>query len=142
MTWRWLIGDFGDSHVVLSREQRREAHRRTTNALGWRLWAMSAVIGVPPVLLLMLVHGGTGWVAGVTGWSVMRVHTTLSAVVCVLTWPWSAWVYGHLYRRPYRRTLRRMGVRLCVGCGYSLERLDAGVRCPECGEREDAIMRA
>lgn len=141
MSWRWLLGDFGDSHVALSREQRREAHRRTTNELGWRLLAVSAVIGVPPMLLLFLVHRAQGWVAGEMGWSVLRAHTVMTAAVCVLTWPWSAWVYGHLYRRPYRRTLRRMGVRLCVGCGYPLERLAAGVKCPECGEAEGTTTR-
>ena len=73
------------------------------------------------------------WVAARLGITDTQAFLALIGVIGLAFWPWSAWVYGRMYARPYRRALREVGVNVCVGCGYPLEGLATIDKCPECG---------
>lgn len=135
--WRWLFNQFADPELGLTAEQRAKARELADRGLRRRLILYTwAVVLPPPLIGIGLIWLIDDWVAARTGLTLNAAHMVLLAVVVVLVWPWSAWVCGRLYTRPYRRALREVGVRVCEGCGYSLESLAEGTTCPECGEGE------
>lgn len=135
MQWGWLFNRFGDAHLKLTAEQRKRALDISTKRTGKRLAAVTVVAILLPLFVAMkLVWVVDDWVAAKTGASLNAAHLGMLVGLVVLLWPWSAWVYGRLYVRPYRRALREIGVAVCEGCGYSMEGMGEGARCPECGE--------
>ncbi|MBW7905852.1 MAG: hypothetical protein LC135_11320 [Phycisphaerae bacterium] len=70
---------------------------------------------------------------GTTLWSAVLI----GGVIGVLQVATFMLIFNLLFRRPYRRFLRRrlseLGLPTCVGCGYDL-RGQVVARCPECGE--------
>ncbi len=140
MKLRWLIGTFTDPYEGLSLRDRHEISNQATgrmpaSSLIW--WTLGALVlpallvigaGLPFVMRALGLSGRTGpYLIGL-------------CVILVVFWPWSAWVYGHVYVKPVRRALRERGIDLCISCGYDLRGTGEDVgRCPECGaEREVA----
>lgn len=137
MNLRWLLGNFTDPQYELSRREQfrlsNEAHKRfvSTSAFLWR----SLLILAPLLVCLKLLQSLMGWL-GVAGQGLP--YAISLAVLLLLFWPWSAWMYRSLYVRPIRRAMRDAGYDLCIGCGYELRGLDTSiVRCPECGIERD-----
>ena len=148
MTLRWLFGNFADPQYALSRKEQRAvsrlAHLKYMSSMtffGWTAFALLLPVGLtfgfglPLCLRWLCLTGSNGsFMVGV-------------AVILLLFWVWSAWVYRFVYTRPIRRAMREHGWDVCVGCGYLLKGLDAGIHaCPECGwtrepmPQEDAEM--
>lgn len=48
----------------------------------------------------------------------------------------------HLTRSETRRCLRRMGLPICIICGYDLRGLEQCERCPECGREIEGTQHA
>src|SRR5688572_28159847 len=135
MRWGWLFGEFADADFVLSRAERRAItrlpHERfvpPSALLKFTMWAvlqpaLLAFIALP-LLLQWLGLGGRN-----------LPFIVSAGVICLLSWPWAAFVYAKLYARPCREAMRAMGRSVCIGCGYCLEGLDPAnaTVCPECG---------
>lgn len=134
----WLVNNFADPHIRLTREQRRATLRAVHERhLRGRLLAFSVFVVTPPLLIaLWLVAFVDTWLAARFGVSEGVVNMVLIGLIVFATWPWSAWAYGRLYTVPFRRALREGGVRVCLGCGYLLEGIEQPGTCPECGETE------
>lgn len=131
MRWGWLFNRFEDPHLLLSKEQRRRALDASTIAMRRRLVVSTLVIVLPPLMLAAwAIEAADAWVAAGLGVTESQAFMIMGGLVLLAFWPWSAWVYGRMYARPYRRALRELGVPVCVGCGYQMEGL---ARCPECG---------
>lgn len=140
MNLRWLLGNFTDPQYELSRRDQfrlsNEAHKRfvSTSAFLWR----SLLILAPLLVCLKLLQPLMGWL-GVAGQGLP--YAISLAVLLLLFWPWSAWMYRSLYVRPIRRAMREAGYDLCIGCGYELRGLDTSiVRCPECGQQRESSI--
>ena len=133
MQWRWLFGQFFDPDLPLTGEQRARARELADGRLKWRMRTFTVLLVAPPLVGLALIWLVDDWLAARTGLSLNAAHTALIVLVVSLFWPWSAWAYGRLYTRPYRRALREVGVRVCIRCGYPLDTLPSETPCPECG---------
>ena len=134
MSWRWLFNQFADPHLRLTREQKAQAMLDVTRRLRGKLTSCTLMVVVPPLLAMLVIGQIDDWVAAQTGLSLTGANLTMLAIVVVLVWPWSAWAYGRLYTRPYRRALRQIGIRICEACGYPMEALPEPSTCPECGQ--------
>lgn len=134
MRWGWLINSFADPHLKLTAAQRREALRIASERhLRGRLGAYTlGMVVLPLAVAFALIGAVDNALAARLGISLTAAHVVLIALVCLAAWPLSAWAYGRLYARPYRRALRDAGMEICEGCGYPLDGLD-GRGCPECG---------
>ncbi len=159
MKWRWLLFDYVDPQLSLTREERRRVRRRA--------WKDRNVRVVPPVIpgqssLLTRLTGTGGrpvrWVdvvglmipaaamllvllpmflfARLLSWSIfpmLVVQATVSWILFALL--------GRIAWKPrVNGALRELGYDVCRRCGYWLRGLsDTVERCPECGHhREDA----
>lgn len=130
----WLFNRFGDPHLRLSPEQRKRALDESTRALRNRLTVVTLlVVALPAFVAVRCVWLIDDWVVAETGLSLNQAHLAMLGAILLVLWPWSAWVYGRMYVRPYRKALRDLGVIVCVGCGYSMEALGREAQCPECG---------
>ena len=144
MNLRSLIGDFTDPQYKLSlREQHRLSITAHKKHLSWyRFWGYSLVVIAVPLGLAYRfgIPAVLGWL-GLSGQTL--AYNWAFAIVSFLAWPYSAWVYRSLYIQPIRRAMRDHGYDLCVGCGYELRGLgDEVERCPECGEKREAMPGA
>ncbi len=139
MNLRWLLGNFTDpQYNIPRREQFRlsnEAHKKfvSTSAFLWHTF----LILLPFLVLLKFLNPLMTWL-GFT--SQAGPYLIAYAILVILFWIWSAWMYRSLYVRPIRRAMRATGYDLCINCGYELRGLDASIaQCPECGQdRETA----
>ena len=105
-------------------------------------YGMVSVWGGPSTPGLAYVYG----IPVVLGWLGLSGQTTAYnwafAVVSLLVWPYSAWVYRTLYIKPVRQAMRDHGYDLCISCGYELRGLgDEVERCPECGSSREAMPK-
>lgn len=135
MNLRWLIFDYVDPSLELSRGERRAVLR---DAL--RL-ARPSVVGISIVLFVVLpllalytwavVHYAGRFVYAIwqEGGILLRVFVVYLAVWIVIA-AIGRWLY-----RPYVfRALCAHGHEVCISCGYPMRGLDSNVeRCPECG---------
>src|SRR5690242_19339342 len=107
MRWGWLFNRYADPLLKLTREQRKRVQALIDRRLRWRLLLVSALFIVPPALIaLRLAWVADDWLAAQLGWSLNAAHLALLGLIIVLVWPWSAFVYGRFYQRPYRAALR------------------------------------
>lgn len=134
---RWLFGNFADPQHDLTRDEQKRvsaiAHERYMPAgtlVAWTLVGVVLPVGLAYPLLPMFL----GWL----GWSGPSMFAVTFVSLTALTWPLSAWVYGHVYTKAVRRAMRDIGHDVCVDCGYRLDELPADVaQCPECGSARD-----
>ncbi|MHC4989502.1 MAG: hypothetical protein ACYTGC_00850 [Planctomycetota bacterium] len=135
MNLRWLFGNFADPQYALSREEQRElshlAHKKYMPSRTFFLWTALTLlvpVGVAYKVVLPVALDRLG-MSGRNGPYIVGV-----AIIILLFWVWSAWVYRTIYQRPVRLAMREKGHDVCVGCGYRLQGLSADTECPECGE--------
>ncbi len=154
--WRWLLFDYVDPQLSLTREERRRVRRRAWKAqrrvvppaipgrssllrrltggraVGW----VDLVSALIPAAVMLLVLLPTFLSARLPRWSIfptLFVQVTVSWILMALL--------GRLSWKPRVNTaLRDLGYNVCRRCGYWLRGLsDTVERCPECGhDREDA----
>ena len=99
-------------------------------------WSLGAIVLPALLLLKFALPLVLDWL-GLTGRNLPYFVGT--AFIVLLVWPFSAWVYGHIYVKPVRRAMRDQCIELCVDCGYILDNLpDDVMQCPECGRRREA----
>jgi hypothetical protein len=137
MRWRWLIGDYAAPDFRLTRQQRREISFRAQNrhVSPGALTKLTLLCMLPCVIAMMLLPTILGWL----GYANQNVpHIIALALIVLLIWPLSAWIYSSLYGRACRRAMRDLGYEICVDCGYSMRGLDSTMSstCPECGRRQ------
>lgn len=140
MRWGWLFNRFEDPQLTLTREQRKEAMAIVHDEyLRGSLVTFTLLAVLPPIwLLLVLLMWARQWLSTLLGTSQMNAGLLIIGVVVVFVWPWSAFMYGRFYAKPYRRALRDMGIDLCVNCGYSRVGIVDDIQCPECGQRPES----
>jgi hypothetical protein len=101
----------------------------------WPIWIaiilMALLFGPAVPFVINRVVGGLGVGTALSG------ALLIGGVIGVLQVAAFMLIFNVLFRRPYRRFLRRrlgeLGLPTCVGCGYDL-RGQVVPRCPECGE--------
>jgi DNA-directed RNA polymerase subunit RPC12/RpoP len=143
MRWRWLIGNYIDPSLQLTREQRREVRARAHKLSGtaWRRWgdlALIILIMFAPwqiAWLLVAAGDGGGPDTSLAEWCALAIFVgwlPLSPVICLV----ACAVFAYRCRRPYVfMALQSLGFEVCGRCGYRLRGLgEAATRCPECGE--------
>ncbi|MCA9278632.1 MAG: hypothetical protein H6815_10615 [Phycisphaeraceae bacterium] len=137
MRWGWLVNRFEDPQLRLTRAQRKQALKIVHEAyLKNSLWSFTLLAVVLPIFVAMAILMQTRrWVAALLGIMPSNAGLLIIAFAVILVWPWSAFMYGRFYAKPYRRALRDMGIDLCVNCGYSREGIAEDLPCPECGKR-------
>lgn len=133
MNLRWLLGNFTDPQYQLPRREQfrlsNVAHKRfvSTRAFLWR----TVLILLPLLIALSLLNPLMAWMGFARQ---AGPYLAAYAILVLLFWVWSAWMYRSLYVRPIRLAMRQAGYDLCIDCGYELRGLDASTaRCPECG---------
>lgn len=135
MNLRWLIFDYVDPTLELSRDERRAVRR---DAL--RL-SRPSTLGICILLLVVLplVAIYTWAVVHYAGRFVYAVWPQGAILLRVLVVYLAVWIviaaFGRwLYRPHVFRALCAHGHRVCLGCGYPMRGLGAdSERCPECG---------
>jgi hypothetical protein len=143
MHWRWLIGDYADPGYRLTREQRRKisdlAQSRYTAQRAFL--HRTLFIALPPIILaLWALKWAVSSLFPAPRSDIMLIGLTL---IVFLVWPWSAWAYGAVYARPFRRAMYDLGLRPCLACGYRLDGLPLDTpRCPECGKPNEVSHAA
>jgi hypothetical protein len=144
MNPRWIILDYVDPELKLSREQRRLVRQRA-RLLMWRTPARinlgsnilillmvallpAALTCIPLFLLMRLGDPAVLW------WGVPSVF--------VFEWLVMAWIGRWTWRPSVILAIRERGHDLCVKCGYWLRGLGDDVkRCPECGALREPMPR-
>jgi hypothetical protein len=138
MRSRWLLGNYLDPGFELSRaDLSRISKLAHEKYLGRGAFIkFTAVFVLPPVLVVLLVLPRVLKAIGYAGDTL--AHMIGLGLIVLAFWPWSAWAYGRIYARPFRRALRDLGHSVCLGCGYQRGGLSPGAVCPECGEAPEA----
>lgn len=134
------MGNFADPQYRLTRQEQKDisslAHARYMPGLRLTTWSVLTIVA--PILLLMkfAVPPIIGWL-GYAG--VSSAKTIAVAIIVLISWPLSAFVYGQMYVTPIRKAMRDRGYDICLGCGYLLNQLPAEITaCPECGRRRES----
>lgn len=133
----WLVNNFADPQLGLSKKQRERVQAETDSRFKGKLLVFTLLVVVPPPMLAITATGlADDWLGARLGVSRSLANLALVALVVVATWPYAAWAYGRFYARPIRRTLNEIldGVHVCERCGYDLDGLENPDRCPECGD--------
>ena len=148
MKWRWLVFDYVDPQLNLSRAERRRVRRIVWNARNMpelhslqrsRLWFTKEtsfrwndlmIALIPAAVSMVVILPLFFWKPG-PGWSIVPailLQITASWILLALVgrFNWKPRVYI---------ALRQLGYDVCRRCGYWLRGLsDAKDRCPECGQ--------
>ncbi len=131
--WRWLLFDYVDPQLSLTREERGQVRQRAwkgtqlTSARPRWVDVVGAMIPAPVMLLVLLPAFLS---ARFPPWSIfptLFVQVTVSWILTALL--------GRLSWKPrVNAALRELGYDVCRRCGYWLRGLSDTVdRCPECG---------
>jgi hypothetical protein len=152
--WRWLLLDYVDPQLELTRAERRRVRRRA-----WDLGLRSArpakpggeqsfwddlsegrpwthvLIGVlqlvlPYAILLGVVVAWIKLIGIRSPWAVLAMY----AIFFALSWIMIAVLWRVTWQPRVVRALRDLGYEVCVRCGYCLRGLEeTTMECPECG---------
>ena len=140
MNLRWLFGNFTDPQYKLTRRDQfrlsSKAHESYLSTGKFLIW--TSLVVLPPLLVaIVLIKPFQNWL-GYSGNSM--VHIAILSALILVFWPWSAWMYRYLYRKPIRKAMQEAGYELCIECGYHLKGLPPTIeRCPECGTERTPI---
>ena len=154
MKWRWLVFDYVDPQLNLSRAERRRVRRIVWNARnmpelrslqpGRRLWftkgttfrwADLMIALIPAAVSMVIILPLFFWKPG-PGWSIfptILLQMTASWILLALV--------GRFGWKPrVHIALGQLGYDVCRRCGYWLRGLsDAEDRCPECGHARQEV---
>jgi len=135
VSWRWLILDYIDPEITLSRTERRQLHRRSHRHLGRVrvpfkfILSLVLLVIAPTVALFMLVDPHLVVVA--PAWLIVGGYVVLAHGMRTLAGP-AVW-----------RALRERGYDVCLNCGYWLRGLPEDEDCcPECGAKRQPMPEA
>lgn len=156
MNLRWLIFDYVDPELHLTRAQRGAVRRRawdltlrpTSNPKPLKnrtflddlaheqgIRPRDQAIAMVPMMIWMLVP--TAWILFV-GFDGLVSIMLLWPLYLTGLWFCVAFAGRRTWRPAVVRALREQGHPICPRCGYQLEGLDGeNPQCPECGERPD-----
>ncbi len=139
MNLRWLVFDYVDPELTLSRDERRAVRRAARRSV--TLTRRSLLICVFIILPLLafyiwgVVHYGGRYLTDV--WPVANTFIRVALVYAAL-WTVAAWLGRTMYRPFVLRAVRERGYDVCLHCGYWLRGLEDDEKsshCPECGAR-------
>lgn len=133
MKWRWLFNQFLDPGLGLDLMQQARVRQIVQERHRFRIAHVTFAAVLPFFVLIGVGHPVAVWVALRTGLPSRTATLLFLAAVLAFAWPWSAWIKGRFYTRPYRRAAREIGVPVCEWCGYLLRGLPQDSPCPECG---------
>lgn len=91
----------------------------------------------PIIIPVLVVNIGWAWVAGVLGVGKQPAMLILALVSLSATLLIIRWIYRQIVVKHLRVELRRLGVPVCLSCGYDLTGNVTGV-CSECAEKVEA----
>ncbi len=139
MHLRWLVFDFIDPNLKLSRAQRRRVTARAFSARGSKTRVIVAGLAaslawVIPMLAVMLYIQRALW--AVSGRpSLLALELPFLVIVPVL-WVANSAAVAWAVRPAIQQSLQAFGYELCRRCGYQLRGLEEyREACPECGTR-------
>jgi rubrerythrin len=138
MNLRWLVFDFVDPELKLSRAQRRLVTARAFAARGSKARVIVASVAASLAwvipMLAVTISFARAWGAG-AGPSPLALELPFLAVVPVL-WVANCAAVAWAVRPAVQQSLLAFGYELCRRCRYQLRGLDEyRESCPECGAR-------
>ena len=145
MNWRWLLLDYTDPALPLTRQDRR--------AVWWKAQELSrglkhSASGPHAPRIVRLVHPlmpAAGLLLGQITFSVMLRGVWFAgalgiAIGATLSWVAMTYLGKWIWRPHVNQALREMGYDVCGWCGYWLRGLDDSTqKCPECGRARVTI---
>ncbi len=143
MNLRWLVFDFIDPDLKLSRAQRRLVTARAFSARGSKTRVIVAGIAaslawVIPMLAVTLYFARGPWAAGSRP-SLLALELPLLVIAPVL-WIANSAAVAWAVRPAIQQSLQAFGYELCRRCGYQLRGLEEyREACPECGTERSPL---
>ncbi|UCD74602.1 MAG: hypothetical protein JSV91_12535 [Phycisphaerales bacterium] len=141
MNWRWLILDFIDPKLGLTRAQRSQVMSRVwaTRGVQWKstALAMAMLMLILPGLLLLAIFLEESLIPAGSVW----LSITVRCLAFILAFPVALLIAVRLAtKRALRDSLHAFGCELCRKCGHQLRGLDDyQTKCPECGTEREPI---
>ncbi len=147
MNWRWLLFDYIDPAIELSRSVRSQIRRDALRQI--RSARSSLPMSARPSRLVSIATAlipATAMLLVLLPWFLLGMSLAITPAILlgqvVLSWFLLA-LLGRLSWRPtVIMMMRRRGIEVCFGCGYWLRGLDEATECcPECGRARDDMPR-